>query len=451
MKVGGPSFCFNNPPHLVDREEVVCRQCGTLVQDALIGPYQIKRFLRKERRNQAYLAAYQGQTQPVLVKLFPPDPASQHLWARAWQEMRLLADLHHRAILPALNCTVWNPALATPAGFGEEMLAIADNSKAFLVVMYQYVPLTLQHLIQLRTAASPQNTPVTLQRLLTILEQITEALMLAHSLGAVHGGLEPANVLLNAPLNQAWLTDFGLARLQLPQAPFLAPELIPVSKVCEQRRDLTPYWEAISEASDQFTLAVLCYQLFVHAIPPELFQRILPVIQHASQAEPARRFPRVSDFASALAAACGMSLFLRSDPETFPPQHKRASEATSSGSLSAGMITSPGQQANLLEQQAGRHFTSRDYQAARETYEQVLRLEKGRISALLGLADSCFALEKYPEALDAYNKVLELDANNIDAWFNRATVFDLLGHPEQAARGYERAEKLRAEADRRSK
>jgi tetratricopeptide (TPR) repeat protein len=91
---------------------------------------------------------------------------------------------------------------------------------------------------------------------------------------------------------------------------------------------------------------------------------------------------------------------------------------------------------------------ARDYQAAELTYTQAARLNPASASAWAGLADTFFALERYTEALDTYTKSLDLDPNNADVWFNRATVLELTGRPDQAALDYERAEQLRAEAER---
>jgi tetratricopeptide (TPR) repeat protein len=458
MREGGPSFCLGNPPHLVGEGEVVCRQCGTLAQDTLIGSYQVKRFLRNERGNQTYLATSEGQTQPVLVKLVPPDPASQHLWGRAWQEMHLLAELHHHSILPVLNCTVWNPGRAAPTGPVESPLSTTDKGNAFLMVVYQYIPLTFHYLIQTKGPISPQGAKITVERLLHIVGQVSAALAFAHSLGAVHGALEPGNVLLNTQLDHIWIADFGLARLQLPRSPFLAPELVSVGRVCEQRKDMTPYWEAITEASDQYALAVLCYQLFSHAIPQETFQRLLPILQRASQREPTSRFQRIADFSSALAAfGTGQPswqephISIQQDRAQGIPDGGKSSFFPPSGIPAGASPFTPDQQAEQLEQLAGKGFLAHDYQVAVQAYLQALRLAPTRTTALSGLADTYFALERYPDALEAYGKVLDLDPNNAEAWFNQATLFDLLGRPDQAVYGYERAEQLRAEAARRQK
>ncbi len=435
--------------------ETVCRQCGALVQDIAIGPYQIKRFLGSGKGHQAYLAVQEKQAQPVLVKLFLPEAASRHLWERAWQEMHLLAGFHHPSILPVLNCIVWNPDLGGPGGPAPEAQSASGQGPGYLVVVYQYAPVYLQHLIPGKSPNRLNDASITTNRLLHILEQIVSALTLAHSQGLVHGALEPGNVLLNASLERVWVADFGLARLQIPRDPFLAPELLVISKVCEQRGDITPYWEGVTPASDQYMLAVLCYQLFLPTLPAATLRRILPVLRHASEEEPGRRFRRVLDFFAALTAAFGVpSPFV--DNAYSPGQAEPSTSTTGlSASTSRPLFLSPTasasaplQQAAQLEQTAGRYFMEGDYQAAERTYVQATHLNPDSASLWAGLADTYFALERYEASLDAYAKSLELDPNNADVWFNRATVLELSGRADQAALDYERAEQLRAENER---
>ncbi len=396
--------------------------------------------------------------QPVLVKLFAPEPASRHLWERAWQEMHLLAGFHHPSILPVLNCIVWNPELAAPISPAREARSSTDQGPAYLVVVYQYAPVSLHYLIPGKSTRRVHDASMTTNRLLHIVEQIVSALALAHGQGLVHGALEPGNVLLNSSLERVWVADFGLARLQIPREPFLAPELQSISKLCEQRGNVAPYWEGATEASDQYMLAVLCYQLFQHTLPAASFQRIVPILQRACDEEPGRRFRRLLDFFGSLATAFGVSSPFASDPRN--PGSSEA--ARSAGGLSSSpsrpsflsadaAVSSPTQQAAQLEQTAGKYFMARDYQAAELTYTQAARLNPASASAWAGLADTFFALERYAEALDTYTKSLDLDPNNADVWFNRATVLELTGRPDQAALDYERAEQLRAEAERQGK
>lgn len=448
MQAGLPRTCLGNPAHVVVSSQEICQICGTLVQDTLIGRYQVKRLLGNGRGYQVYLATQHNQAQPVLMKVFPPDPTNQHLWEHARQEMELLAELHHSSILPILSCTLWSPGRGVSTSPLAETFTQEERSLTFLMMVSQYAPLTFYHLISPHDSRIPQAANVPVKQLLRLIEQAAAALALAHRFGVVHGALEPRNVLLSAQMDQLWITDFGVARLHPPQAPFLAPELLSICEVCKQRRDVTPYWEAVTEACDQYALAALCYHLFLHTVPPVTFKRILPVIQHALQPDPLLRFQRLVDFSTALAAAFGVGLLSGMQRDVFADVNER------SGAASEAFLVFPppptaSQQASQAELMAGKLFTSHDYQGSEQTYMRASQLDPTRVSAWQGLADTYFVLERYPEALEGYGKVLDLDPNNAEAWFNWATVFDLLGRPDQAARAYARAAQLRAESTHR--
>ena len=447
---GWPRVCLGSPAHLVEHGEDVCQVCGTVVQETLIGAYQVKHLLGSGRGYQLYLATHSQQGQPVLVKVFPPDPASQHLWEKACQEIDLLATLHHSSILPILSCTLWNPGGPRSTGPRAETFNPGAGSLPFLTVVYQYAPLTFYHLLSPGDSKVSQATRLPVKQLLRLVEQAAGALALAHHLGVVHGALGPEQVLLNAPMDQLWLADFGVARLYPSYSPFLAPELVAICELCRQRQDVTPYWEAVTEASDQYALAALCYQLFLHAVPPETFQRIGSVIQHACQSNPKARFPQIQDFSTALAAEFGVG-FLSDLPQDHALDARERRGAAASlfvPSPAPAPAPTASQQASQSEQLAGKWFIAHEYERAEQAYRQASRLDPTRISVWQGLADTYVALERYGEALDGYGKVLDLDPKNAEAWFNRATVFDLLGRPDLAARAYVRAEQLRAESGR---
>jgi serine/threonine protein kinase len=465
-------FCLGDTPHMASRGEDVCRVCGALIQDVILGAYQVKRLLGSGRSGQAYLAVQQRQPQPVVVKVFPPDQASQNLWESAWHEANQLAALRHRSILPVLSCTLWNPRTHTQVGFLDKT---ADVS--YLSIACQYAPVTLYTLLAPGGSGKLRALRLSTRHLLNLVLQASAALTLVHDLGIAHGALVPGNFLFSAQLDQLWLTDFGFARLHPPAPPFLAPELAPISEMCRQRRDMAAYWAAVTAASDQFSFATICYQLFMRATSHEIVERIVPVIQRASLPDPALRFPRIADFVSTLATVLASEQLLSGDPNASVPlararitapiqEYKYPGNVQNQGgafshsttdklnSSSAPLpTTTPNSNvpdgADHWEQVAGKSFAAHDYQGAEQSYLQATRLDPARASAWLGLGDTYFALERYTEALGAYGRALDLDPNNADSWFNRGTVLDVLGRTEQAALDYERADQLRAEASRR--
>jgi len=471
----GQGFCLGDIPHMASRGEDVCHLCGALIQDVVLGAYQVKRLLGSGRSGQAYLAVQQRLPQPVVMKVFPPDQATQNLWESAWREASQLAALRHRSILPVLGCTLWNPRTHTQVGFLDKT---ADVS--YLSIACQYAPMTFSTLLAPGGSGKLKALRLSTRHLLNLVLQAAAALSLVHDLGIAHGALVPGNFLLSASLDQLWLADFGFARLHPPASPFLAPELASVSEMSRQRRDMSGYWDAVTAASDQFAFAVICYQLFGRATSAEVVGRILPVIQRASLPDPALRFPRIADFVSALATLLASEQLLSGDPNAslpLPPLPRARitapmQEYKDPGSVpdQEGAFTglAPDQKSNASaplpavtpnsalpggadqwEQIAGRSFAAHDYQGAEQSYLQAARLDPARASAWLGLGDTYFALERYTEALGAYGRALDLDPNNADSWFNRGTVLDVLGRSDQAALDYERADQLRAEGLRR--
>ena len=159
-----------------------------------------------------------------------------------------------------------------------------------------------------------------------LLDQVAAALAVAHRHGVVHRDVKPANILLDEDGN-AYLTDFGIARLLRPEgATALSREMFAgtpeyVSPEQALNEDVTPL-------SDQYSLGLVTYEalsgrppfaagsllelLEKHAhepVPPLREQRLdVPaavdgILARALAKRPADRFPDVGAFAAAFRAA----------------------------------------------------------------------------------------------------------------------------------------------------
>ncbi len=118
-------------------------------------------------------------------------------------------------------------------------------------------------------------------------QQISDALALAHDKGIIHRDIKPSNVMIDEKGN-ALLTDFGLAR-QIEGSDTLTGSLLmgtPAYISPEQGRG-----EKIDTRSDQYSLGVVLYQMATGRLPFESDKPMATVLAHINESVPRpRRF-----------------------------------------------------------------------------------------------------------------------------------------------------------------
>ncbi|MCZ2156580.1 MAG: serine/threonine protein kinase [Bryobacterales bacterium] len=163
------------------------------------------------------------------------------------------------------------------------------------------------------------------ETLLSLLQQIAEALDFAHSRGIIHRDIKPPNIMVT-PNGRVRITDFGIAKIahassltqgggMLGTPDYMSPEQIAGS--------------AVDGRADQFSLGVIAFELltgekpFVAETLPALFYRIAhqpspdatllnrslsheisAVLDRAMAKEAADRYPSCMAFVDALREAC---------------------------------------------------------------------------------------------------------------------------------------------------
>jgi serine/threonine protein kinase len=101
------------------------------------------------------------------------------------------------------------------------------------------------------------------EQIVDIATQICEGLEVAHSRGVIHGDIKPANILLDAN-NRVRLVDFGLATT------VAADQMIPSESTLGTIAYASPeqlQGEALSPASDLFSLGAVLYQMITGELP----------------------------------------------------------------------------------------------------------------------------------------------------------------------------------------
>src|SRR5260221_4122672 len=361
----------SKPPGIVE-EQVTCHYCKYLLQEALLGDCRVTRWVGSG----AFGDVYEAEQLPplnrrVAIKVMSldrvADGGSAELFTR---EARAIAALDHPNILPVLR------------------VGILEDGRSYLVMKYaangslqNYCQLTPQSLSILPTAApdasekdriSAQETMITdeslaeeegeqsddtqvtaapssqepavltPQQILPYVEGAAAALQYAHDHGVIHLDVKPANLLLDGE-NRILLADFGVSTLLdgYTHASLHAYVGTPVYTAPEQ------WLEQPRAASDQYALAVTCYQLLtgrppftgnLYAImyghlqtpPPPLheFNPLIPpqveaVILYALGKEPAERYKDMPTFARAYREALEDAASTQADGQ----QYKCASRA----------------------------------------------------------------------------------------------------------------------------
>lgn len=177
----------------------------------------------------------------VLHEHLADDPSFKERFER---EAKLVASLNHPNIVQVYDFDATE----------------RDGFPLYYMVM-SYIPGKTLRQVQAELAA--QDELMSYDRVLSIMLNLAEALSYAHEAGMVHRDVKPANVMLNQ-LDQAILTDFGIARLvassRLTQDGTSTGT--PAYMSPEQARGLSG-----DMRSDLYSLGVILYELLTGVTP----------------------------------------------------------------------------------------------------------------------------------------------------------------------------------------
>lgn len=166
-----------------------------------------------------------------------------------------------------------------------------------------------------------RNGPIAVEKAISYIEQICAGLGHAHDRGVIHRDIKPHNILLSADHDTVKITDFGVARGMLAVGPitrvgsnvYAPPEHSPFVSAAPGNEVM------LGPTSDIYSLAKTAYAILTGEIPrrftgrpistmpdpnvDSLSQRILAVIEKATQDDPQSRYASVSEFWSNFSAA----------------------------------------------------------------------------------------------------------------------------------------------------
>jgi len=267
--------------------------------EELQGDFVIERLLGRGGMAVVFLARDLQLDRKVAIKVLPPELTyGQGLIERFKREARTAATLDHPHIVPIYR--------------------IAKSGKLFWFAMKFIVGESLADILEREKTLPPDRTAA-------ILTQVADALEFAHQHSVIHRDVKPANVMLD---RRGWatVTDFGIAKAVGLQSLTSSESMIG-----------TPYYmspeqcagkQSLTGASDQYALGVMTYQILSGKLPftgfatvdiikqhcfdpppplgalrPGLPRELVKVVERALAKNPEDRFPSVTEYAAAFAAA----------------------------------------------------------------------------------------------------------------------------------------------------
>lgn len=230
-----------------------------------LGRYQLLRRIGKGGMGDVWLANDPRLNRQVAIKTLPPQAQEDREFSMRFErEAQAAAALNHPHILPVHD-------------YGEQTLP--DGRVVTYIVMPHVSGGSLADKIN---EYKSNNKMMPAEEAISYLKQAAEAIDYAHSQGIVHRDIKPGNMLLR-PDGWLLLADFGIARIlsgveNLTQAGvgFGTPEYM----APEQAQGKA------EAASDNYSLAVLAYQLFTGKVPFQGDTSYATTIQHMTLPPP---------------------------------------------------------------------------------------------------------------------------------------------------------------------
>lgn len=210
-----------------------------------VGRFEVRDLLGRGAFGAVYLAHDPQLQRDVALKLLQRTGDDKHdssRIARFLQEGCAAARLQHPHIVPVFDA-------------GQD----SESEEYYLAAAY----------IKGQTLAnSIDGQPLDLERAATIVQQLGEALDYAHSKGILHRDVKPDNVMLDQE-GTPFLMDFGLARLEESANRMTKDGSLLGTPAYMSPEQLKGRHEALSGASDQYSLGCLLYELLTGRTPFE--------------------------------------------------------------------------------------------------------------------------------------------------------------------------------------
>jgi len=242
--------------------------------DALIGRtfngYRVTRFIARGGMGLVFEAVQESLNRPVAMKfLYPHLSGDDRFRERFEREARSVAQLNHPNIVHVLDYGV-------------------DGSYYYMIMDYIDGSSLRDHL----ETVEAQGLTLRTHRLINILEQISGALSYAHGLGFVHRDVKPGNILLGKD-GRIFLADFGVVKLVGSEQFTVTGAFVGTPEYMSPEQATGA---EVGQASDQYSLAIVAYEMLVGQVPFKAATPIHVMQKHLAEPPPppSTVMPRIS-------------------------------------------------------------------------------------------------------------------------------------------------------------
>jgi serine/threonine protein kinase len=238
--------------HINALDAMWCEQCESLVAGTIIDDFKVVSYIGAGSFSAVYLAEQQSLNMRKVVIKILQQPWDQTRVDHFQREAALLASLSHPYILPIYAYGII---------YGQQRSA--RGTREFQdPTMFPYLVLPYAEEGSIAETFMRQGRrPWSLDRVVSLTQDVAEALDYAHGRGVLHRDVKPANLLqmgshvVLSDFSVASMIDVNSSHLHVPWAgspAYMAPEV---------------WGLAPGRYSDQYALAVTCFYLLTGAYP----------------------------------------------------------------------------------------------------------------------------------------------------------------------------------------
>jgi serine/threonine-protein kinase len=282
-------------PEVSTRTRAAVKELFDAIRTAVEGRYAVSDMLGKGGMGAVFLAEDLRLGRKVAIKVLRPELASDGSYVgRFEREARISAQLDHTNIIP--------------------VYAVEEVDGLNFFVMKYIAGKSLEELLV--------GEPWPIEQSRQLLWQVACGLGHAHQRSVIHRDVKPSNIMIDES-GRAIVTDFGISKALLHETQYTSTGQVvgtPRYVSPEQAQSLP-----LDGRSDQYSLAVVGYQMLVgrlpfiaeaphavlfkhiyepppsaHAARPEVPVELSDALQRAMAKEPSDRFATMEEFASAI-------------------------------------------------------------------------------------------------------------------------------------------------------